>query len=55
MVNDVFKKPLFSIIPIPIKTIISMLNGVKAVKLETVLLKIYLIPLKLNKDSILSY
>ena len=54
IVKVVLINPLFSIIPIPISTIISILNGVKAVKLETVELNIYFTPLKLNKDSTLS-
>ena len=54
IVNDVFRNPLFSIIPIPISVIINMLNGVKAVKLDTVDVKIYFIPLKFSSDTTLS-
>ena len=50
-VTTVFKNPLFSITPIPIKIIIKLDKGLKDTKLETVVVKIYLRPLKLNKDS----
>ena len=51
IVKVVLIKPLFSMIPIPISTIINILRGVKAVKFDTVEVKMYLTPLKLNSDS----
>ena len=53
-VKAVFKKPLFSIIPMPIKTIINILSGVKATKFDTVVLNIYLIPLNEANDVVLT-
>ena len=50
-VTAVFKKPLFSITPIPIKIIIKLDNGVNDTKLATVVVNIYFKPLKLNNDS----
>jgi hypothetical protein len=54
MVKVVFKNPLFSIIPIPTRIIINILNGVNDVKLDTVEVKMYLIPLRLNSGITLS-
>ena len=47
---NAFKKPLLTIIPIPIRIIIKLDNTAKFAKLETVDVNIYLRPLKLNKD-----